>query len=476
MLRILSRVGNSMAALAAALLFLGVLNLFANAREVGADPCVRSGVVLCSTTGADTQVCPHTDWQAAASSGQSQSPPAVKGNVGSVAPGGPASAAVLPPEIMELRREGHEALYNLDSVTAVAKFEEIQRRMPHHPAGDLYLATAIWLGHLNQTRRLQTGLYSSGSRFYSGADKSKEDSEGDAIDANVDRAFRERMAQAKTKAMALVAKNKNDPDALYFLGAYYGVMAGYEASAARKFFSAMRNGSRCVDAHEKVVKLKPDYYDAYLSLGVYDYIAGSLPFGYKFMATMIGVRGNKKRGITRLQTIIEKNAVTADDSRVLLVAIYRNEKRYDDALSLLEQLSSKYPRSYLLKLEIASTLGALNRSEDAYAIFEGLLKDPATASAYDLVQYQYAEALMRGKEYKRAAAAFMAASQNRGADANLVTVSRLRAAQMCDLAGERQEAIAHYKAVLDRPNVYDTRQQAERGLNKPFVDKEKKGE
>jgi len=168
--------------------------------------------------------------------------------------------------------------------------------------------------------------------------------------------------------------------------------------------------------------------------------------------------------------------VTADDARVLLVAIFRNEKRYDDALILLEQLSSKYPKSYLLKLEIASTLGALNRSGEAYAIFEGLLKDPTTASAYDFIQYQYAEALMRGKEYKRAAAAFVAASQNREADANLVTVSRLRAAQMYDLAGDRQEAIAHYKAVLDRPNVYDTRQQAERGLNKPFVDKEKKGE
>jgi hypothetical protein len=37
------------------------------------------------------------------------------------------------------------------------------------------------------------------------------------------------MAQAKTKALSLVARNKNDADAQYFLGAYYGVMAGYEA-------------------------------------------------------------------------------------------------------------------------------------------------------------------------------------------------------------------------------------------------------
>jgi tetratricopeptide (TPR) repeat protein len=386
------------------------------------------------------------------------------------------AGGALPPEIMELRREGHESLYNMDTATATVKFEEIRRRAPNHPAGDLYLATVLWLGHLNKTRRLQSGLYSSGSNFYAGADKTKEGSEGDAVDANVDRAFRERMAQAKTKALALVARNKNDADALYFLGAFYGVMAGYEASVARKFFSAMRNGSRCVDAHEKALKLKPDYYDAYLSIGVYDYIAGSLPFGYKLMATMVGVRGNKKRGITRLQTIIEKNALTADDSRILLVAIFRNERRFDDALALLEQLSSKYPRSYLLKLERASTLVTLNRPDEAYAIFESLLKDPVAASAIDLIHYQYAEALARNKEYKRAAAEFTAVYQVEGGDANLSTVSRLRSAQMYDLAGERQEAITQYKVVLARPNVYDTRQQAERGLSRPFIGREKKAE
>src|SRR5262249_31249316 len=215
--------------------------------------------------------------------GQLQPAPSGIGPVAADSRSAAVTSAALPREIMELRREGHEALYNLDSATATAKFEEIRRRAPHHPAGALYLAPALWLGHLNKTRRLQSGLYSSGSSFYSDADKAKEGSEGDAVDANVDRAFRERMAQAKTKALALVARNKNDADALYFLGAYYGVMAGYEASVARKFFSAMRNGSRCVDAHERVMKLKPDYYDAYLSVGVYDYVAGSLPFGYKLM-------------------------------------------------------------------------------------------------------------------------------------------------------------------------------------------------
>lgn len=404
-------------------------------------------------------------------------PGAVWGQTQSAASTGTTTGTVssaLMPEVIELRRVGNAALYNIDYAGARAKFEEIRKLQPQHPAGDIYLATTIWLEHLNKSRRLQTGLYSDDSSFYAGAENAKEDSEGDEVDPAVDRAFRDRMASAKTKALALVARNKNDADAQYFLGAYYGVMAGYEASVARKFFAAMRNGSRSVDAHEKVLKLKPDYYDAYLSVGMYDYIVGNLPFVYKALATLAGVRGNKNRGIERLQMIIAKDAATADDARVMLLAIYKNEKRYEDALVLLQQLSSKYPASYLLKLETASTLVTLKKTSEAFAAFETLLKDPSAVPAIDLVHYQYAEALAAEKQHKAAAEHFLAASKANGAEASLATMALLRAGQLYDQSGQRNEAVAQYKAVLARPNVFDSREQAERGLKQPFDLKDKR--
>src|SRR5262249_57169875 len=85
-----------------------------------------------------------------------------------------AISAALPQDAIVLRREGNEALYNMDYSTARAKFEEIKKRIPHHPAGDLYVATVIWLEHLNKSRRLQTSLYKNESSFYAGAEKAKE--------------------------------------------------------------------------------------------------------------------------------------------------------------------------------------------------------------------------------------------------------------------------------------------------------------
>ena len=370
--------------------------------------------------------------------------------------------------MIELRAEANAATYNIDYDTARAKNEEIRKRLPYHPAGDLYLATVIWLEQLYLNHRLQTSIYRNHSSFYAGSDKAKEETEGDAVDPAADRRFRDLMAQAKTKALALVARNKNDPDALYFLGAVYGVMGGYEASTTRKFFAAVRNGSRSVDAHQKVLKLKPDYYDAYLSVGMYDYIVGSLPFPYKAIAAIAGHHGNKERGIERLQTVIEKGAVSADGARVLLLAIYQNEKRYQEALNILDYFAAKYPRNYLVRLERVTTLVSLKNTEAAYKAFEELLQEPAASHSSDLINFQFAEALALNLEYQRAVDYFLAVPKCNGADPKLATLALLRAAQVYDLVGQRNEAVAYYKVVLMRSNVYDSMEEAQRGLKAPF--------
>jgi tetratricopeptide (TPR) repeat protein len=388
----------------------------------------------------------------------------------------PRLTAALPDDILTVRQEAYDAVYNLDYTTARAKFEEIRKRLPDHPAGDLYLATLVWLDHLNKSRRLQTGLYQNES-FYAGADKAKEDSEGDAVDPATDRLFRDTINRARIKALALVNRtNKKDPDALYFLGAIYGVMGGYDASVARKFIGALRNGSRSVDAHQQVVKLKPDFYDAYLSIGLYNYVVGSLPFPLKALAAMVGTRGSRSKGIAMLEDAMNKGRYVNDDTRVILIAIYQHEKRPEDALAQLQNLSRRFPRNYLIRLETATTLAQLQRTKEAYVLYEELLKSEDAGKVADLIHYQYAEALAGGQEYEKAAEHFLAVSKAPKAEVGLVTWSLLRAGQVYDLAGRRNEALAQYKSVMTRPNIYDTREQAERGIKEPFREREKKKE
>ena len=375
-------------------------------------------------------------------------------------------------EMIELRRAGYAANYNLDYVTARAKFEEIRKRWPQHPAGDLYVANIIWLEHLYKLRRLQTGLYQNES-FYAGFEGSKEDSEtGDAVEAKVDKEFRTLMESAKKKALTLVNNNRNDPHAKYFLGSIYSVLAAYEASTARKFWSALRNGSKGIDAHQQVLKLKPDYYDALLSVGLYDYVIGNLPFPIKALIAMGGVKGNKERGIKELNSIIEHKAENADDARVMLIGIYQNENKPEEALNILKDFTARYPNNFLFRLELASALSQEKRKDEATAAFEALIAEAGTnspaAKSMDLIRYQYAEALEKQQAYEQSAQQFLATAKAPGADAGLATMALLRAGQSLDLANKREEAIAQYKVVLTRPNVYDSRDQAQKGLKQPF--------
>jgi hypothetical protein len=122
-------------------------------------------------------------------------------------------------------------------------------------------------------------------------------------------------------------------------------------------------------------------------------------------------------------------------------------------------------------LDRAAAPDAAKKTEaEAFAIFESLLTPRAGGPRVplDSVRYSYGDALFVAGHTERAAKEFLAAAAAPGAEPTLVTRSRLRAAQALDLAGQRDEALAQYKAVLARPNVFDSHEEARRGLKEPF--------
>jgi hypothetical protein len=47
-------------------------------------------------------------------------------------------------------------------------------------------------------------------------------------------------------------------------------------------------------------------------------------------------------------------------------------------------------------------------------------------------------------------------------------MAHLYAARAFDVAGKRDEAVAQYKEVLSRPNVYDAHEEAKRGMKQAY--------
>ena len=379
----------------------------------------------------------------------------------------PGAGVALSVELIALRTEGWEAAYRTDYETARAKFAELQRRAPNHPEADLSMASIIWQEYLFKTRRLQSSVYHRDSNFYAGARSAAEGSEGEAVEAAVDRAFQEHITRGVANAQSLVDSNPNDPEALYFLGSAYGVRAAYEASAQRRFWAAIRDGLRAAKLHQKVLALDSTFYDAYLIVGIYHYAIGCVPQPFRAIATMAGIRGSKSGGIAELELATKKAAYNRDDARSVLIALYRYEGSPQRAYAELETLSNLYPQSVLLRLEMASTLAQLGKPASAAAMFEELLQGPDRRLT-DLVEYQYAEMLAQNRSYADAARHFAAVEQTPDAYPALVTQSLLRAGQMHDLLGRRPEAIRFYRATLSRPTSPELRRRAEQLIRQPY--------
>src|SRR5438132_10425773 len=376
-----------------------------------------------------------------------------------------------------LQEQGSEAIFNLDYGVARQRFKEMGRLYPDDPTGPEMLATTLWLETLNEARRLQSAIYSTQS-FYAGTE--------DKPDPSVVRDFRDLTRQATQLAKARLQRNPRDPQTLYVLGATESLRAAFAATVERRFMAALRSGSDSIDTQRNVIKLDPNFHDAELTIGMYDYIVGTLPLPIRMLASVAGAHGSKKRGIQTLERVAKEGQWARDDAKVLLIAIYKKEKRFPEALALSRELHEKYPRNYLFSLETADSLASqaaiekqASKAKEAAALeneavstFETMLHERSAAGvaprALELIHFRYGEALLLMGQAERAAREFPAATTVKGADAGTGSRAHLRAAQAFDLAGMRTQALAEYRVVLSRPNIYDSYDQAHRGQKDPY--------
>ena len=377
----------------------------------------------------------------------------------------------------ELRRSGLDALYNIDYDKAQRDFNEIVKLYPNHPGGHQLLAARLWIKTLYESRRLQVSLYSSESFYTNGDDK---------VDPKIVTEFRNLTREAKRLAEAKLKQEPKNIEALDFLANTEGLKASFEEAVERRHFAALRDGNDAVDHHREVLKLDPKYIDAQITIGLYEYVVGSLPLPVKILAGATGYRGSKKRGLAMLEQVAKEGRWSRDDAKTVLILLYTREKRYADVLVLTRELSAKYPRNYLLRLETADALvslagvkrkekdiaGAVQAEKEAFATFDELLRDrnvrDSAARSLDLIHFKYGEALLIAGYNERAAKAFLAATKVDRAEPGLITMAHLYAARSYDVAGKRDEALTQYKEVLARPNVYDAHDEAKRGLRQAY--------
>jgi len=358
----------------------------------------------------------------------------------------PGSGLALGPDADRSVMAGLEAGYALDFAASSAAFAAADRLAPEHPAGPFFLASLVWL-------ELSLNVDEPGTL-------ERLEPEFDLL-----------MGEAFRRAQALIDKEPRAAEGYFYRGAAYG-MRGRWKIVKRQWIRAAADGWNGYRDLETAVRLDPEYYDAYLGLGMYDYYADTMPAILKFASSLI-VSGDKKRGLRFVNIAVQHGHFSAMEAQLFLAGIYTTyEKEPDRALEIIRDLRLTRPANlFLLYMEVAARVrakdwpGAVACAEELSARARQAPEGRPYTALFDLY---LADAYLGSGDFAKARdAASRCAADAADARRASVTFCLLRRAQAHDLRRERREALADYSAVQARPPFWSSREHAARGLKRP---------
>jgi len=267
-------------------------------------------------------------------------------------------------------------------------------------------------------------------------------------------------------------KNPNDTDALYARGVARGFRSTYMGMAQKAWLPAIRSALASRRDHERVLELDHNYVDAKMTVGIHNYIIGSLNWAGRAAVALVGVTGNRQKGLDYLREVSRSHGTSSNDGAMALSLFLRREQRYAEALGLVGGLSREYPRNFLLVIEYADLLNAAGHGPEAVTEYR-LALEKGHAGRYSTFQPELAAwglglSLRWQHQYEQAANAFDVVTTIGNADPSLIDRAAVAAGEMYDTLGRRAQAVARYRKVIDAGRDGESLTTARKHLRHPY--------
>lgn len=162
-----------------------------------------------------------------------------------------------------------------------------------------------------------------------------------------------------SRAEAALRANPNDRSALFSMCISQGVATDYMALVEKRQFSSLSPARRSNSYAQRLLRLDPKYYDAYLTTGFSEYILGSLPFIIRWFVHFDNVSGSKERGVENVRLVAREGHYFKPFAKILLGIAALREKRPQEARDLLADLARDYPDNPLFRKELAKVTAAI---------------------------------------------------------------------------------------------------------------------
>jgi tetratricopeptide (TPR) repeat protein len=366
-----------------------------------------------------------------------------------------------------LTDQGYANFYNLEFDQAIAVFENGIAQNPGLPDLHNHLAQTLIFREMLRNGSLESELV-SGSNSFLRRPKLNPSPE-------TEKRILDEIAKAMALADARLKKNPNDTAAMYAEGISYGLRSNYYWVVKKSWHDSLKDATAARKLHNRISELEPKNVDARLVQGLHDYIVGSLPLGYKMLGFLIGIHGDKEKGIRTVQDVAKNGNLNRVDAEIFLCALYRRENQSKLAVPLVQDLIRRYPRNYLLRMELGQMYSqAGDGVRGLQAVEEVARLKQSHAPGFDRVPWEkiyYQEGsiefwyndLDRSLEnMKKVAAA------GEDVDLNTGVQAYLRMGQIYDMKKRRAEAIEAYKKAIGYAPQAEAAQESRKYLATPY--------
>jgi hypothetical protein len=237
---------------------------------------------------------------------------------------------------------GYRQMYNLQFDQAHRTFAEWQRLHPDDPMGPVSDAAAYLFTEFDRLHILQSEFFVHDDHFYTDRTLSPDPS------------LKQKFMAALDKAAGLAARAPQDPNAVFAAVLTHGLRSDYLALIEKRYTVAFKEMKSARTLAEQLLASHPDFYDAWIAIGVENYMLSVKPAPLRWLLRLSGGQTDRTVGIEKLRLTAEKGHYLSPFARLLLAVAALRERDKNRARDLLAGLAREFPNNRLYAQELQS--------------------------------------------------------------------------------------------------------------------------
>jgi len=236
---------------------------------------------------------------------------------------------------------GYRQMYNLQFEAAHETFRNWERLHPDDPLGPASDAAAFLFSEFDRLHILQSEFFVHDQHFISDHKLTP------------DPALKQNFQTALQASRSLAARGGGDRNAQFASILCNGLESDYLALIEKRYAASFQKMKAGRAMAERLLAADPSYYDAWIAVGVENYMLSVKPAPMRWLLKLSGGETNRALGIEKLKLTAANGRYLAPFAKLLLGVAALRDGDAGRACALLRPLAQEYPQNPLYREELA---------------------------------------------------------------------------------------------------------------------------